>query len=260
MSKALLNIAVGSGSQGLGAVAGRKAAGSARYATTPGYGRSASGINIYDTPKDKLPGLHRQMGEGAVGLGAGRGPMYGFPAQGGKVASPSYALARTSPHQTGPAGFGGGGGNALTTAVASAPSVGTSKISGKSSIGFGAVAGGALLGGGAAWAMSGENPGWGTFAMGAVAGAAGGYGLRAGVRGASSFAYNISPQGSWGRAVGLNRGAAAMRAMNTHKEGRKTLFAAGAMLGGGAFGAMFGGEGKSHKRGFNQHRGNSFGR
>jgi hypothetical protein len=41
---------------------------------------------------------------------------------------------------------------------------------------------------------------------------------------------------------------------------RSTVFRSGALLGGGAFGLMFAGNGKSHRRGFNANRGNGFGR
>lgn len=43
-------------------------------------------------------------------------------------------------------------------------------------------------------------------------------------------------------------------------EGRHAMFASGAMLGGVGFGAMFTSNGRSHKRGFNSRRGNSFSR
>ena len=41
---------------------------------------------------------------------------------------------------------------------------------------------------------------------------------------------------------------------------RRAVFRSGALLGGGAFGLMFAGSGRSHKRGFNANRGNGFGR
>jgi len=44
------------------------------------------------------------------------------------------------------------------------------------------------------------------------------------------------------------------------KKNRNAMFRSGALLGGGVFGAMFAGSGKTHKRGFNSNRGNSFGR
>jgi|14BtaG_2_1085337.scaffolds.fasta_scaffold03830_3 hypothetical protein len=57
--------------------------------------------------------------------------------------------------------------------------------------------------------------------------------------------------------AGHNRLRNAVRGFHK-KENRNAIFRSGALLGGGAFGLMFAGNGKSHKRGFNANRGNGF--
>ena len=108
---------------------------------------------------------------------------------------------------------------------------------------------------------------------GAVAGATGGMlggkALRSfGSRGAgvsnSVFGAidNKMAAGNWG-AMGdkwrRHRGVVHKGLRGFHSsEGRNNMFRSGAMLGGGAFGLMFASNGRSHKRGFNSKRGNSF--
>lgn len=58
----------------------------------------------------------------------------------------------------------------------------------------------------------------------------------------------------------INRGVTKAVYGFHHKSNRNAVFRSGALLGGGAFGLMFAGNGRSHKRGFNANRGNGFGR
>ena len=121
-----------------------------------------------------------------------------------------------------------------------------------SKLGMGGAAYGAVAGGVGGWLGSDEgNGGWGA-AGGVLAG-----GL------AGSFAASRGINKAIGTKLG-NMGLAgkpgAMKAAQFigSRESRRNSFAAGAFLGGGAFGLMFAGNGKSHRRGFNKTRGNGF--
>jgi hypothetical protein len=113
-----------------------------------------------------------------------------------------------------------------------------------------------------------DQKGWGTF-MGVVGGGIGGKAFRTFSQRGAGFSNSIYTgmesklaSGNWGA---LSRGWNSQKHV-VHKglrgfhsaEGRNNMFRSGAMLGGGAFGVMFASNGRSHKRGFNQNRGNSF--
>lgn len=109
------------------------------------------------------------------------------------------------------------------------------------------------------------------FAKGAAGGMIGGKAFRTFSRkgaGASSSLFNgLDSRLAGGQMGPLSRGWSANKHV-VHKglkgfhstEGRHNMFRSGAMLGGGAFGVMFASNGRSHKRGFNSNRGNSFSR
>jgi hypothetical protein len=135
----------------------------------------------------------------------------------------------------------------------------------------GSMIAGALMGGGSGYVMSGEdNKAFGTIG-GALAGMAGGAGMRSfATRGSSvtNRAFNATNSrlssvaaGGIGEQWKKNRHVVHKGLQGFHSAaGRNTVFRSGAMLGGGAFGAMFASNGRSHKRGFNRSRGNSFSR
>ena len=110
----------------------------------------------------------------------------------------------------------------------------------------------------------------GAFA-GAVGGGVAAKGMRSFSRGASSWSNSAFKSvnsklggdgwGPVGRGWQKHRGVVHKGLRGFHSsEGRNNMFRSGAMLGGAAFGAMFASNGKSHKRGFNQNRGNHFSR
>jgi len=74
----------------------------------------------------------------------------------------------------------------------------------------------------------------------------------------------IGANAQWGpmsRAWNKHKGVVHKGLRGFHStEGRHNMFRSGAMLGGAGFGAMFASNGRSHKRGFNSRRGNSFSR
>lgn len=121
---------------------------------------------------------------------------------------------------------------------------------------------------GATMADSGER-GKGAI-VGAMGGAMGGAAMSSMARygtGATNRAFNAVNSKLAGRdgaiATGWkgSRGVVHKGLQGFHsKQGRNAVFASGTMLGGGAFGAMFASNGRSHKRGFNASRGNSFSR
>lgn len=107
------------------------------------------------------------------------------------------------------------------------------------------------------------------FAKGAAGGMLGGGAFRAFSRkgaGVSSALFaGVDARLSGGAMGALSRGWNSQKHV-IHKgmqgfhnaQGRNNMFRSGAMLGGGAFGVMFASNGRSHKRGFNKNRGNSF--
>lgn len=111
---------------------------------------------------------------------------------------------------------------------------------------------------------------------GAIMGAGGGMMVGKGFRAFSRKGAGISNSVYTGidNKIGANAAWGPMnRAWNKHKtvvhkglrgfhstQGRHNMFRSGAMLGGAGFGAMFASNGRSHKRGFNAQRGNSFSR
>jgi hypothetical protein len=129
--------------------------------------------------------------------------------------------------------------------------------------------GGAFLGGATGYMMSDEgDKGFGTFG-GAISGMVAAKGFREFGRGGKAFTQSVFEGAD--KRLGHKALGPVAEGWNKHKgvvqkgidgfhsaEGRNTLFRSGAMLGGGAFGLMFASNGRSHKRGFNKDRGNSF--
>lgn len=170
-----------------------------------------------------------------------------------------------------PKPLAGGGGGAVTPPTAKTSGTAMSSVfSGNAGMDWGgagaAVGASALTGGVSALTMS-RDGGFGTFVGGAMAGATvGGIGRglananRGLIRntGAAIGRAGRDPS-SWAAALGGRNIGAGIQSMSRpgSSAGRAATFAGGGMLGGAAFGMMFGGSGRSHKRGFNQHRGNN---
>jgi hypothetical protein len=130
---------------------------------------------------------------------------------------------------------------------------------------IGATAG--LIGGAAAVGGVSSYSTGGGFFQGAAAGAAVGAGLGMGgakfigtsageaVESASGMLKHYEYPDAAKSAAGWSEGIRSTVSGMNSNQARKATFAAGGMLGGGVFGGD-----RSHKRGFNSHRGNSFGR
>lgn len=131
----------------------------------------------------------------------------------------------------------------------------------------GGIAAGMVMGGVSSWMAGADTPGG--FIGGALAGGLGGAAASrfagGGLlqrQGRKMMTHSRTMDRGNLRNVVRNRGVniyAAGKMMNRNSD-RNIAFGTGAFLGGGAFGLMFGGEGRSHKRGFNRRRGNSFAR
>lgn len=118
--------------------------------------------------------------------------------------------------------------------------------------------------------MAGEDNRMKGFAAGAIGGLAGGAGMRgysrrgtavtnSALKRTAKMAGHTRTPAFIRNAVQDNMGSVRNAAAGFHrKSNRNAIFRSGAMLGGGAFGLMFASNGRSHKRGFNSNRGNSF--
>lgn len=110
------------------------------------------------------------------------------------------------------------------------------------------------IGAGAIGGVMGDGD-WGSVAMSSGVGLLGGGAIsRVGSRVGARYAGNHIKNFSAGAIRNQGRGIASML---NNPNSRRSLFAAGALLSGGAFSSMYGGNGSTYKNGFNANRGNS---
>ena len=194
----------------------------------------------------------RLSGDANAGIRAQLTEELGFDAAGGGslIDTIMADAKRSSPYAWGDT-FGGPATGPFSFNPKPAGSALTAAMSG----GFSGVVGGGLIGGVTSYATGGE------FMQGAAAGAMGGFAMRGlyGLAGSKAGGLNqmvASRAESGGALSGLAQGMMNSASAGT---GMQTMAARHAMMSGAALGGMmFGGNRKSHKRGFNSHRGNTF--
>jgi hypothetical protein len=208
--------------------------------------------------------------------GGGRGKLFDRMLAGGSI-NPAAGAESSIPAGTGFVGGGvatggGGGGAGVGTALVKwkPPAYRAREIvAGAAPSGQSGYMGSSIMGGLLGYTFADDDQkGFGTF-MGALGGGIGGKAFRTFSQRGAGFSNSIYTgmekklaSGNWGA---LSRGWNSQKHV-VHKglrgfhstEGRNNMFRSGAMLGGGAFGVMFASNGRSHKRGFNRNRGNSF--
>lgn len=235
----------------------------------PGLGGDVAADEPYRARRLRQLGIQIGPDAGANKVGQGPGPAFDMPDPSIRPSSSSTNNAITQVSSSGqPAGQTGGGmlsrGLEAMRGGLEAMRGGGAAISGAMGAGaanIGLTGAAAVAGGATSYATGGE------FTQGAVAGGMLGAGL--GMGGASMIRQGI---GSGGEAASkalkgygyddaasnvgsFSSGMVDMLGSMTTKDSRRAAFGAGAMLGGYTFGGD-----KSHKRGFNSNRGNSFGR